>query len=132
MKTIFLAGPMRGVKREESLGWRIKATKLLENNFNVVHALRGREEKETFLDPRAAVIRDKSDILNCDLVLVNDSVADVSMIGTAMEILFAHEVNKPIIVFGSVHSKDYWLNYHIHTRVKTLKQACEHICKLFI
>jgi len=130
-KKIFLCGPMRGIPREISLGWRNLATKYLSKSFEVIHALRGREKKETFTDPRAAVIRDLNDIKNSDIILVNDTIENCSMIGTSMEIFFAYQQNKPVIVFGNAHDKDYWLNYHIHLRVKNLKEACDILNKMF-
>src|SRR5690606_15739712 len=99
-KKIFLSGPMRGIPREESLAWRNEATKLLEDKFDVTHAFRGREEKETFTDPRAAVARDLNDIQNADILLVSDTIENCSMIGTSMEVFFAFQQNKPVIVFG--------------------------------
>ena len=130
-KKIFLSGPIRGVPRKESLVWRNEAIKLLEQNFIVLHAFRGREEKETFTDPRAAVIRDLNDIKNADILLVNDTVENCSMIGTSMEIFFAFQQNIPIILFGNAHDKDYWLNYHIHLRTKDLIEACFVLNKMF-
>lgn len=131
-KKVFLCGPMRGVSREISLGWRILATKYLSKNFEVVHAMRGREEKETFTDSRAAVIRDINDIKNTDIMLVNDTIEDCGMIGTSMEVFLAHQLDKPIIVFGHAHDKDYWLNYHIHLRTDNLEEACKVLKKMFI
>lgn len=130
-KIVFLSGPMRGVSRPEAIAWRKKAEKFLCENFSILHAYRGREEKEAFSDPRAAIIRDKNDILRCDIMLVNDTYENASMIGTAMEIFFAFLHDKPIIVFGNAHPKDYWLNYHIHTRTDTLEEACELINRMF-
>ena len=103
---------MKGIPREDSLAWRILADNILNKNFNTLHALRGREKSETFTDPRTAVIRDLSDIRNSDILLVNDSFKDSSMIGTSMEVFFAHQLGKPVIIFGESHDKDYWLNYH--------------------
>lgn len=131
-KTIFLSGPMRGVPREVSLGWRDNATQILGQDFKVIHALRGREEKETFADPKTAVIRDLADILKSDIILVDDTIENVSMIGTSMEVFFAFENKKPVIIFGRAHEKDYWLNYHSHLRVNTLEEACDVIRKMFI
>lgn len=123
VKRVFLSGPIRGLSREQSLGWRIRATQLL-SSFDVNHALRDREEKETLPDPRLAIIRDKRDIDLSDIVLVNDEFSGVTMIGTAMEIIYAHERNKVIIVFGIANEKDYWLNYHCYARAKNLEEAC--------
>lgn len=131
-KTVFLSGPMRGIKRSEGLAWRNKAKEILEKNFIVLHAYRGREEKETFTDPRGAVIRDKNDISHSDIVIVNDTNPNASMIGTAMEVYLAHSLNKVVIIFGQGHIDDYWLNYHSHIRAKDLEEACEIVNKLFI
>lgn len=130
-RTVFLAGPMRGLERAVSLAWRQDAARQLAQKFHTLHAMRAREHKETFSDYRAAVIRDLNDIERSDLVLVNDSFPNVSMIGTAMEVFFAHQRNKPVIIFGSAHEKDYWLNYHSHMRVSGLKEACAVLKKFF-
>lgn len=128
---IFLSGPMRGVPRKEGIAWREKARKLLGKKFKVLHAYRGREEKETFPDPRGAVIRDKNDIKRADIVIVNDTYQNVSMIGTSMETFYAHTLDKVVIIFGNAHKEDYWLNYHSHIRVDSLEEACELIIKMF-
>jgi len=131
-KTIFLSGPMRGVPREEALAWRKKAEKLLSKNFKVLHAYRGREKKETFPDPKGAVIRDKNDIFRSDIILVNDTFPNASMIGTSMEVFYAYSLDKIVILFGEAHKNDYWLNYHSHLRFKTLIEACRFIKKMFV
>lgn len=130
-RIVFLSGPIRGMSRDEALSWRRKAAELLSPHFETIHALRGREEKETFADPKAAVIRDLDDIRRADALIVNDTFATASMIGTAMEVFYAFENKKPVIVFGDAHSKDYWLNYHSHLRVATLQDACEVLNKMF-
>lgn len=131
-KIVFLSGPMRGVLRSEGLAWRNKIKNILGSNFKVLHAYRGREEKETFTDSRLAVIRDKSDILRSDIVIVNDTYPKASMIGTAMEVFFAHSLNKIVIIFGDAHLNDYWLDSHSHVRVKSLEEACDIVSKFFV
>ena len=130
-KIIFLSGPMRGIPREKGIAWREKVKKILGKNFVVLQAYRGREKKETFPDPRGAVVRDKQDIRRCDLMMVNDTLDDVSMIGTAMEVFLAYSLDKPVILFGRAHEKDYWLDYHSHMRVDTMENACEIVKRLF-
>jgi nucleoside 2-deoxyribosyltransferase len=130
-KIIFLSGPMRGVDRKEAIAWREEIAQKLKGNYVVKHAYRGREEKETFPDPKGAIIRDKNDIQEANIIVVNDTYDNASMIGTAMEVLFAYQLNKPVIVFGKAHERDYWLNYHSHIRVDTLEEACEIIKTLF-
>lgn len=130
-RTIFLAGPMHGVEKQAALSWREKAKKILESNFYVLHAYRGREQKETMPDPKGFIGRDKNDILRSDILIVNDTYVDASMIGTAMEVLFAYSLNKIIIVFGNAHLTDDWLSYHSHIRVDNLEEACRLAIKLF-
>jgi len=123
MKKIFLIGAMRGMDRKDSLLWREEAKKKLSEHFIVYHAMRGREEKETFSDPKSAVMRDKQDILSADIILVNDTIKGMSMIGTSMEILIAYINHKTIIAFGDAHKGDYWMDYHITCRVSTVDEA---------
>lgn len=130
-KTIFLSGAIRGVPRNESLGWRTEAEKKLSDLFCVVHALRGREQKETMPSSKGVVIRDTYDIQHADILLVNDSFEGVSMIGTSMEIYIAFESKIPVIIFGSAHKGDYWMDYHSHIRVETLEDACKLLKELF-
>jgi nucleoside 2-deoxyribosyltransferase len=124
MQKVFLAGPMRGIPREESLRYRQKATKVLSPYFNVSHAMRGRENKETIHDPRVVVARDKKDIRESDIILVDCSREKVSSIGTSMEIIYAWTLEKIIILWGTENPNDYWLNYHSHARFDTLEEAC--------
>ena len=130
-RTVFLAGPMHGVQKEKALAWRKKAEKILEKYFSVLHAYRGREVKETMPNPKGFVARDKNDILRSDLLIVNDTYLNASMIGTAMEVFFAYSLNKTIILFGNAHLTDDWLSYHSHIRVDTLEDACELAIRLF-
>jgi len=122
---------MRGIPRNEGIAWREKARKLLGKNFKVLHAYRGREEKETFPDPRGAVIRDKDDIKRAGIIIVNDTYQNASMIGTSMKVFYAYELNKIIIIYGNSHKEDYWLNYHSHIRVNSLEEACQLVRKMF-
>ncbi len=131
-KTVFLSGPMRGVPRDKSREWRINAENLLKDNFNTLHAFIGREKKETMLDPKGAIIRDKNYISSSNILLVNDTFSDVSMIGTSMEILISYQKDIPVIVFGDAHKGDYWMDYHLHIRVDSLEEACEVISNLFV
>jgi len=130
-KTVFLCGPIRGIPRKESFGWRVKATKLLSKKFVAVHALRNREVRETLPNLEIVVARDKNDIINSDIVLVNDCFQKASMLGTSMEVFFAYGLNKTVVLFGSAHEKDYWLNYHSHLRLGNLEEACAFLNKFF-
>jgi len=131
MKTIFLSGPIRGLERTDSLSWRNDAEAKLCKDFTVLNPLRNREEKGSFPFPKGIVIRDKSDILKSDIILVNDEFPTATMIGTAMEVIYAHQLDKVIILFGEGHDGDLWLEYHSHMRFKTMDEAIEFIIKMF-
>lgn len=130
-RTVFLSGPMRGIPRAEGIAWRKEVESILSNHFTVLHAYRGREEAETFPDSRGAIVRDKQDIRRADVVIVNDTFENASMIGTAMEVFLAHSLDKAVIIFGDAHKNDYWLNGHSHVRVSTLEEACSIVENLF-
>lgn len=112
--------------------WRKAADELLNSKTKTVHALRGREKRESLPDPRIAIHRDKRDIDRADILLVNDTFEAASMIGTAMEVIYAFQNGKLVVIFGKAHAKDYWLDYHSHVRLETLEEACafilEHYC----
>jgi hypothetical protein len=124
-RTVFLSGPIRGVPRPQAVEWRRRAVALLSPSFAVLNPLRGREGGETLPNPSVAVQRDKADILRSDIVLVNDSVREASMIGTAMEVMFAWEHRKLVVVFGAAHFPDYWLDGHSHVRFDRLEESIE-------
>ena len=44
-----------------------EAKKMLSSHFIVKHAYRGREQGETFPDPKGAIMRDKQDVLNATI-----------------------------------------------------------------
>lgn len=131
-KTIFLSGPMRGIPRHESLGWRSEVFDKLIDVFDIKHALRGREQSETMPSPKGAVIRDVYDITHSDILLVNDTFENASMIGTSMEVYIAYNADIPVVIFGNAHKGDYWLDYHSHIRVDTLDEVCLVLRKLFV
>jgi hypothetical protein len=101
--------PDERYERAVAIAWRNETKDYLGEGFEVVHAYRGREEKETFPDPKGAIVRDKND---SDIMLMNDSFSQASMIGISMEVFFANELGKPIIAFGQAHKGDYWLEHH--------------------
>lgn len=98
-RTIYLAGPMEHVSKEEAKGWRQIATTLLWNNSNVldptrrVHNFDKRYMKRIFeLDLR--------DIQESDIILVNLDNPEIAKHGTAMEVFYASYVlRKPVVAF---------------------------------
>jgi nucleoside 2-deoxyribosyltransferase len=129
---VFLSGPMRNIPRESGVAWRKQAQKLLSPTCDIISPYQGREKKEAFLDSRGAVIRDLRNIERADILVVNDTYKNASMIGTSMEVFYAHQLNKVVLVFGEAHKGDYFLEYHSHSRLPSLKEACKLILNLFI
>ena len=122
---------MRGIPREKGIAWRKKIQDVLGEDYQVLHAYRGREEKETMPHYKGAVIRDLNDVERSDIVIVNDTFPNASSIGTSMEVFYAYSLNKVVILFGKAHENDYWLNYHSHLRVENLEDACQVVINLF-
>jgi hypothetical protein len=131
MKTVFLGGPIRHLERESALKWRLKAMKLLGNDFNVINPLRGREKGGTFPFLKGIVARDKYDIDHSDILLVNDELEDIAMIGTSMEIMYAFERGLIIALFGNGHKGNLFLEEHSHMRFDALEDASEFLIKMF-
>lgn len=118
MKTIYLCGPISKCSDGECKGWRddVKAW-----GFKTLDPMRrdyrGREA-ENFKD---IVEFDKIDIENSDIILVNLTKHSV---GTSMEILYAFERGKVIIIVGSVETASSpWLKYHSQKIVVSFEEA---------
>jgi nucleoside 2-deoxyribosyltransferase len=104
---VYLCGPILGCSDDECKNWREKATFEFDEVIDPMRRdYRGREEESY----KEIVELDKKDILECDVVLVNFPKPSV---GTSMEVLFAWEQHKPIVVLTS---KDVqmspWMRYH--------------------
>jgi len=98
-RTVYLAGPMEHVSLAESIGWRIVATNILSDCYDIldptrrVHNFDKRYMKRIFeLDLR--------DIQESDIILVNLDNPKVAKHGTAMEVFYASYVlRKPVVAF---------------------------------
>jgi len=99
-RTVYLAGSMEMVTKEEATGWRTKAELALwraeVNTLNPcrrIHNFDKRYMKRIFeLDLR--------DIQESDIILVNLDKPEVAKHGTAMEVFYASYVlRKPVVAF---------------------------------
>lgn len=120
MPTAYLAGPINGCTDEEAMGWRREAAAaLVARGVAVLDPMardyRGIEDANV----TAIVEGDLADIQTCDVVLVN---ATRPSWGTAMEIPYARQMGKRIVVFG-VARPSPWLRYHADVVVETLADA---------
>jgi nucleoside 2-deoxyribosyltransferase len=123
MKAVYLAGAIMGRSNEECVDWREYVKQLLKCRTidPMVRDYRGREPEEFV----AIVEKDKTDIDNCDILLVNYVEPSV---GTSMEILYAWERGKLVVLVASSGQElSPWLLYHHHKLFFTLEDAASHI-----
>lgn len=119
MKTIYLCGPINGCTDEECTSWRALVKKQWAGYCidPMVRDYRGRETEAY----REIVELDKIDITNSDIILVN---YDKPSVGTSMEVLYAWERGKRIIVVTREHAViSPWLRYHATHLVTSFADA---------
>jgi hypothetical protein len=115
---IYLCGPIGGCTDEECKNWRDMVTKQGYETIDPMRRdYRGREGDFS----KEIVEEDKIDIFQSDMLLVNYIKPSV---GTSMEILFAWEQNKTIIVVTPKGTSiSPWLKYHSHYIVNSFPEA---------
>ncbi|RYG85081.1 MAG: hypothetical protein EON59_12960 [Alphaproteobacteria bacterium] len=109
-KTIYLCGPINGCTDEECKDWRAYVASKWQGRCidPMVRDYRGREA-EAF---REIVELDKIDVAQSDVILVN---YDKPSVGTSMEILYAWQLGKLVVVVCSADAViSPWLRYHSH------------------
>jgi nucleoside 2-deoxyribosyltransferase len=120
---VYLAGPINGCTDDEAKGWRERIKDLLPPGVGYLDPMardyRGRE-----LEPgiaREIVEGDKEDILNADVGIF---YYERPSVGTAMEMLFAHEHGIPVVVIDkSGEPLSPWLLYHARRVTGSLEGA---------
>lgn len=110
MKSLYLCGPINGCTDEECKDWRGYVVEVWDGRCidPMVRDYRGREAEAY----REIVELDKIDVAEADIILVN---YDKPSVGTSMEILYAWQLGKRVIVVcpeTAVISP--WLRYHAH------------------
>lgn len=120
-KKVYLCGPINGCTDEEAKDWRAYCSRGLTGICYdpMFRDYRGRE-----LEPGIAeeiVENDKSDIMQCDALLV---YYEKPSVGTSMEVLFAWNNGIPsIVVDKSGRPLSPWLLYHSAKVVASLDEA---------
>ena len=113
-KSIYLAGPITGLSYEDATnGWRKQFTKMMPNHIICFSPMRGKKylKKETELDGRpdsyrthamatakGITTRDRNDVKNTDLMVVNFQNTERVSIGTCVEFGWADAFRKPLIM----------------------------------
>jgi nucleoside 2-deoxyribosyltransferase len=115
---VYLCGPINGCTDAEAINWREVVKECFPQAIDpMVRDYRGREAQ----DYREIVDLDKRDVRAADVILVNYSKPSV---GTAMEVLYAWTLGKPVIVWcAESTSISPWLRYHSTAIVHTLDDA---------
>jgi nucleoside 2-deoxyribosyltransferase len=122
--TVYLCGPINGCTDAECKDWRAYAKAQLPKTLDpMARDYRGRE-----LEPgiaREIVENDKLDIDQSDVILVNYVKPSV---GTSMEILYAWERGKKIVIVSEAEAVlSPWLIYHSLKIVHSMLDACVYI-----
>lgn len=118
MTKIYLCGPINGCTDEECKDWReLVKTKWPDTIDPMRRDYRGKEHESV----KQIVELDKIDIMNCDVVLVN---YDKPSVGTSMEILYAFERGKFVVIVADYSTRiSPWLQYHSHAIVGSFAAA---------
>lgn len=119
---VYLCGPIHGCTDGECTNWRAEAAAALPDTVDPLanhRDFRGREHEHM-----AEIVEDdKLAIMGCDALLVNFT-QDKQAIGTCMEILFAWEQHKIIIVVAPRWANlSPWLHYHASAVVHRFEDA---------
>lgn len=123
MTTLYLCGPINGCTDEECKDWR----EYLKSKWDgptldpMRRDYRGREAESV----NEIVEFDKIDVTNSDAILVN---YDKPSVGTSMEILYAWERGKLVVVVAREGTNiSPWLRYHSHAIRPTFEGALEFV-----
>jgi nucleoside 2-deoxyribosyltransferase len=121
---IYLAGPIFGCSDEDAKGWRTVVKELLGAS-NVLDPMdrdyRGVEDA----NGQKLVEDDLRDIAQCAALLVK---ANEPSWGTAMELVYARQMGKPVVAFNTSRRVSPWLRYHASVHY-TLKDALTEVMK---
>jgi len=121
MKTLYLCGPINGCTDAECTDWREYAKTLWAGAVldPMCRDYRGIEDAAW----RDIVELDKIDVTNADVLLVN---YDKPSVGTSMEILYAWERGKLVVVVAAPDARiSPWLRYHSHRIVHSFAEAVQ-------
>jgi nucleoside 2-deoxyribosyltransferase len=133
-RTVYLAGPMEHVSKEDAIGWRTSAETILSfadvktlNPCRRIHNFEQRYMKRIFeLDLR--------DIQESDIILVNLDNPSIAKHGTSMEVFYASYVlRKPVVAFKADASTIHPFFESLVTEWRsTVDKACKSIIEEYL
>jgi len=118
MKTVYLAGPIKGLSYDGCTDWREYAKSMLgEHGITGISPMRWKDnlkEEERiegsydtpFCRSKGIITRDRFDVFCCDVMLANLLGAEEVSIGTMIEYGWADAARKPIVTImeeGNLH-----------------------------
>ena len=124
---VYLAGPITGESYQSATDWRQLVIEQMPIGITAISPLRGKYYLEKFKDikdsyediplssSRGITTRDRFDVMNCDVLLVNLLGAKTVSIGTVMEMAWADILRKPIILVIEDQS-----NIHEHAMIREI------------
>lgn len=109
---VYLAGPIAARTYEGAVSWRESVRAALAPDIGCLSPMRGKESiqftpglpgveyhvRDVLVSHRTIVARDFSDVIRCDLVLMDLTLSGPS-IGTMVELGWAHACRKPVIAW---------------------------------
>ncbi len=126
--SVYLAGSIEYVNNDYATSWRKIATKKLQKAYKyckIYDPTKNLVEKRKVSSTKSQSIveQDFADISESDILLVEMNRNDVPYIGTSMEIRYAFDHHKQIIVWSEHNANSFFLKYHANIIVPTLDQA---------
>ena len=122
---VYLGGPMTGCSYAVASEWRDEATFWFNRHGITVLNPMDRDYRENPLSHLPALVEeDKIAIELSDVVLVNFTSKSI---GTSMEILYAWEHGKRVIIVSEEYTEDPWLVYHSHNIYRSMDEALDKI-----
>jgi hypothetical protein len=117
---VYLCGPINGCTDAGCKDWREASKMHYPQSIDpMARDYRGRED-ECF---KEIVELDKLDVLLADVILVN---YDRPSVGASMEILFAWQSHKPVVIVADREARiSPWLRYHSTVILHSFKEAFE-------
>ena len=120
---VYLAGPIFQMEDQECIDWRKEAKHSL-NGSEVFDPMDRDYRGSTTENYRRIVEEDKAFIDKCDVLLVNHLKPSV---GTSMEVFYAWEKQKQIVIISENPEISPWLLYHSNKICSSLSEAIEYI-----
>jgi len=142
---VYLAGPIAGCVAAAAFDWRIRAADhLSERGIETLNPMRGKdrlgetpkisrdfrdfEAHGPFYTSRGIMMRDHTDVMRCDALLVNLLGATAPSLGTAMELAWAYTLHKPVVVAieqSNLHIRHPMIYEALGVQVSSLDEAID-------